>query len=172
MSTPRNDRYGVGRDALIGAVIGQVRALSTALDQLDQVAAQHFGLNRTDQRSLDVVSQAGAISPTELARAVGVSPSAVTTVIDRLESAGYVQRGAAPDDRRRTVVRATPRTDEVSAELFGGLVDSASVHAQRYSDGELIAIADFLTHHRATINTLLSRYPKQTTTARTTQTGA
>lgn len=165
MSTSENDQHSVGRDALIGAVMGEVRALSTALDQLDQVAAQHFGLNRTDQRSLDVISQAGAISPTQLARAVGVSSSAVTTVIDRLESAGYVQRGPAPGDRRRTVVWPTPRTEEVGGELFGGLVGTAAAYARRYSDGELVAIADFLAHHRSTIHTHLDRFTAHTASA-------
>ena len=134
---------------------GEIRALSTAMDQLDQLAADHFGLNRTDQRSLDVISQAGAITPAQLAAAVGITPSAVTTVLDRLENAGYVRRDPAPHDRRRTIVVATPRTHTRSAQLFTGITAAAAAHAEQYADNELIAIADFLAHHRATIDTVL-----------------
>lgn len=132
-----------------------MRALSTAVEALDQLAAGHFGLNRTDQRSLDVISQAGALSPAELARAVGLSTSAVTTVVDRLERAGYLTRAPSAQDRRRTVLRATARTDELGAALFGPITAAIVDHAQRYRDEELDAIADFLAHHRRTIHARL-----------------
>jgi DNA-binding MarR family transcriptional regulator len=155
MSIPHDTDRDSARGTLIQAVVTEMRGLSTAMDRLDQVAAQRFGLNRTDQRSLDVISQADALSPAELAQAVGISTSAATTVIDRLERAGYVTRTPDAHDRRRSVLQATARTQQVADELFGPIVAATIAHAQRYRAGELAAIADFLAHHREIIETRL-----------------
>ena len=45
----------------------------------------------------------------ELADESGLSPGAITTVLDRIERAGYANRVADPDDRRRVLVISTRR---------------------------------------------------------------
>src|SRR6516165_9816487 len=92
---------------LVPEVIGGLRALSTEMDRLDEVAAAHYGLNRTDMRALEIPGRGGPSQPTELARAIGFTTGGVTAVLDRLERAGYVRRRADPTDRRRLVVEAT-----------------------------------------------------------------
>ena len=49
----------------------------------------------------------GTASPTDLADDVGVSGAGMTGRLDGLEKAGWVQRTASPDDRRRVVVEIT-----------------------------------------------------------------
>jgi DNA-binding MarR family transcriptional regulator len=44
----------------------------------------------------------------EMARRLGISPAATSKAIDRLEECGLVSRGASPDDRRATLVSASP----------------------------------------------------------------
>ena len=90
--------------AVPGQVAGSLRALSTEIDRLDQAAADLYGLNRTDMRALDIVGRAGPLAPTALARLLGFTTGGVTTVLDRLERAGYVRRRPDPADRRRQVV--------------------------------------------------------------------
>ena len=58
-------------------------------------------MNRTDGRCLDVIDQRPGITAGELATAVGLSPGAVTTALDRLEARGFVSRERDPADRRR-----------------------------------------------------------------------
>ena len=96
--------------ALPRQVAASLRALSTEIDRLDQVAADRYGLNRTDMRALDIVGQAGPLAPTALARQLGLTTGGVTTVLDRLERAGYIHRQPDPHDRRRQVVHATEAT--------------------------------------------------------------
>jgi hypothetical protein len=43
-----------GRRPLVDAVQAELRALSTEIDHLDALAAERFGLNRTDLRCLDL----------------------------------------------------------------------------------------------------------------------
>src|SRR6185312_10793642 len=84
----------------VEATLAELRALSAAIDRLDQLAADRFGVNRTDLRCLELLSTVGALSPTALATALGMTTGGVTTVIDRLERAGYACRRPAAHDRR------------------------------------------------------------------------
>jgi DNA-binding MarR family transcriptional regulator len=63
-------------------------------------------LTRAQFCSLKLITLNADLRVGEVARCVGVSPSACTKNIDRLESMGLVLREPAPDDRRATVLRA------------------------------------------------------------------
>ena len=68
-----------------------------------------LGLNRTDTRCLDIIERLDGVSAGRLASEAGLSTGAVTTVLDRLERAGYARRVPDPGDRRRVLVELTPR---------------------------------------------------------------
>ncbi len=139
----------------VARVIAELRALSTVQDRLDQHAAQRFGLNRTDLRALDLIGQAGTTSPTALAAALGMSTGATSTVLDRLEAAGYARREPDPDHRRRTLVRMSPRAQQLSAEIFAPVIRATAEHAAGHPDRELRAIAAFLAAHRHALEAYL-----------------
>src|SRR5215469_5850053 len=124
-----------------------LRALSTVQDRLDQYAMQRFGINRTDLRALDLIGQAGAISPTALADALGMSTGATSTVLDRLEAAGYARREPDPGHRRRTLVRQTPRAEELGEAIFAPVIRGTISEAATYPDTALASIAEFLSAH-------------------------
>src|SRR5215470_12526923 len=117
-------------------VTGSLRALSTEIDRLDQAAADRYGLNRTDMRALDIVGRAGPMAPTNLARLLGFTTGGVTTVLDRLERAGYIRRRPSPGDRRRLEVEVTEATAARDAEVFGGLIRQTSELLATYSDDQ------------------------------------
>src|SRR5262247_1705136 len=108
--------------ALPARVADGLRALSTEIDRLDQAAADRYGLNRTDMRALDIVGRAGPLAPTALARRLGITTGGVTSVLDRLEQAGYIRRRPDPGDRRRQVVETTEATAARDKEVFGDLI--------------------------------------------------
>ncbi|MFF1694985.1 Lrp/AsnC family transcriptional regulator [Streptomyces sp. NPDC058257] len=60
-----------------------------------------YSTDATDWRILDVLQRAGRASYAELARAVDMSPSAVTERVRRLEEAGVIQGYAAVVDPDR-----------------------------------------------------------------------
>ena len=134
--------------ALRAQVADSLRALSTEIDRLDQAAADRYGLNRTDMRALDIVDRAGPMAPTDLARLLGFTTGGVTTVLDRLEHAGYVRRRPDPGDRRRQVVQATEATAARNQEVFGGLIRATTDLLATYTDDQLGVIRDFLDRSR------------------------
>jgi len=134
--------------ALAAQVTDSLRGLSTEIDRLDQVAADRYGLNRTDMRALDIVGRSGPLAPTALARLLGFTTGGVTTVLDRLERAGYARRYPDPRDRRRVVVEATQATAARDREIFGGLIHQTGDLLASYTDGQLAVIDDFLVRVR------------------------
>lgn len=134
---------------LVHAVQDALRGLSTEIDRLDALAADAYGLNRTDMRCLDVLGRTGPQTPTELAHALGYTTGGMTTVIDRLEQAGYVRRRADAADRRRVFVEATELVAQRDAEVFGRLIHTTRALVAGYSDAELTTILDFLSRSRA-----------------------
>jgi DNA-binding MarR family transcriptional regulator len=151
---------------LVEAVRAELRGLGMAIDRLDGAAADCFGLNRTDMRCLELLGQAGALAPTELADALGFTTGGITTVIDRLERAGYARRRPDPSDRRRLIVEATALVAQREAEVFGGVIQRTQALAASYSDADLATIRDFLGRSREMIATHAESLLQQSGTAR------
>jgi DNA-binding MarR family transcriptional regulator len=153
--------------ALARAVQAELRSLSTEIDQLDALAAEAYGLNRTDMRCLDVLGRTGAQTPTSLAHALGFTTGGITTVIDRLEQAGYARRCPDPLDRRRMIIEPTDLVAHRDAEIFGPLIQTTTDLVNAYSDAELTTILDFLGRTRAAIAAHAESALKPSSTGRT-----
>ncbi len=134
----------MNRRELTGQVVASLRALSTEIDRLDHVAAGRYGLNRTDMRALDIVGRAGPLAPSDLAQLIGFTTGGVTTVIDRLERAGYARRQPDPADRRRQIVAITEATTSRDQEVFGSLIRQTAELLSAYTDEQLRLIDNFL----------------------------
>lgn len=89
----------------------------------------------------------------------------MTTVIDRLEQAGYARRHPDPSDRRRVIVEATDLVAQRDAEIFGRLIQSTDILVAAYSDADLATIRDFLSRSRETIATHAELLLQQSPTA-------
>jgi DNA-binding MarR family transcriptional regulator len=125
-------------------VVGGLRALSSEIDRLDQAAADRYGLNRTDMRALDILGRTGPLAPTALARLLGFTTGGVTSVVDRLEKAGYIRRQPDPGDRRRQLVETTETTAARDEEVFGDLIRGTLDLMAGYTNDELLVIRGFL----------------------------
>ncbi|WP_043626641.1 MarR family winged helix-turn-helix transcriptional regulator [Nonomuraea candida] len=129
---------------MIEAVTKAVQDLQDATDVMDERAARRLGINRTDLRCLSRLSARGPLTASELATAAGLTGGAMTTVIDRLEQAGLARRSRDSADRRRVLVHLTERAEQVSAEIWGPVLDDARVELGRFSLAELSVIERFL----------------------------
>jgi len=57
--------------------------------------------------------------PAELVKYLGVTSASITTMLDRLEKSGRIERVANPTDRRSIFVKATPHADGEVRETLG-----------------------------------------------------
>ena len=106
---------------------------------------RQLGLNVTDAECLSLLSMTGTSTPTELARYTGLTSGAATTMLDRLERAGFITRRPNPSDRRGVLVDITSKWGETAGPLVAGVQQAHADLIARYSDTELETIADFLT---------------------------
>lgn len=129
----------VGRMLLLGKLLE--KRLATVLAPLD-LSYWAFDVLATLRRQ-------GApfrLTPTALSRATFLTPGAMTNRIDRLESAGLVERTAEPSDRRGVRVSLTPAGLE--------LIDRAiEVRFDEARD----AVAGLTAKERATLDKLLTK---------------
>ena len=132
------------RSALLSELVKVNRAYQSAVEKMDEAFCRLLGVNRTDGRCLDVVDQRPGLTAGELAVAVGLSPGAVTTVLDRLEERGFVTRTRDPEDRRRVTLRLTPEANRRAWEAYGPLGAMGGPMIGELSDKELEAIIRFL----------------------------
>ena len=72
-----------------------------------------FGLTEAQSRALRVISRYERPRMADLAQALEVVPRSITSMVDTLESAGFVARQNDPTDRRATIVVLTEAGQDV-----------------------------------------------------------
>ncbi|HEX2133588.1 MAG TPA: MarR family transcriptional regulator [Actinophytocola sp.] len=125
-----------------GAELG--RELSTAVVMFHEAVGAHLGVTAGDQRALGVLARRGPMSAGALAKEVGLTPGAVTGMVDRLTNAGLVNREVDPADRRRVLIAVAERGG-APAELFTRLSTEMTAMIARYTPHEQQVIADYVT---------------------------
>lgn len=76
----------------------------TAVDGFTAQMRRAFAINAHERLALAALWAEGPMTMSQLGAWIPLSRAAVTTLVDRLEEAGYVRRSADANDRRRTVV--------------------------------------------------------------------
>jgi len=132
-----------------------------AQDAFDDAASRVLGINRTDQRCMDIIDLNGSITAGQLASEAGLSTGAVTTVLDRMERAGLVRRVRDTQDRRRVLVELTDDARRRAWEIWGPIATEADGYYAGYSEEQLSLLLDFLqraqeflARHRARVETM------------------
>jgi DNA-binding MarR family transcriptional regulator len=136
------------RDDVLSEVAEELRLSGVTNDIADQVVADYLGLNRTDTRCLDIIERLDGVSAGRLASEAGLSTGAVTTVLDRLERAGYARRVQDPGDRRRVLVELTPAARRELQQLYAPLTDATMRQLEGYTTDEVSLVRDFLRDNR------------------------
>jgi len=142
MSTQPTIKAAERKRALVGQLSGLTRRYQRAVDAMDQALAEAFGVNRTDLRCLDLLFDR-ELAVGELARNAGLSPQAATTMVDRLQAAGYIERVVDPADRRRTVIRTTAGFRKAAGKALAAFIEDVSAVAGRRSASELEVLVAF-----------------------------
>lgn len=113
---------------------------------LRNAVSRKLGLNITDMECLSLLRVKGLSSPKELANHTGMTSGAATTMLDRLEKAGFITRKPNPEDRRGVLIAFNADSTQKMAAVFGGAQAAQHSIIERYSEDELKIIIDFLTN--------------------------
>ena len=158
----RGDRPEQGPDQPGGVQAGfseVTRLLREVLLRSDDVGKRlldELDVGATDLAAMQHLLLAGPMGPAEIARRIHITSASATVLVDRLESAGHVERRSVPGDRRRRTVAPTasaaarireavlPLIEEVDDVLDGFGEDERAV-VERYLRAVLEAYGRYLT---------------------------
>lgn len=132
------------RAALTAAIGSALADLQAAYDDRDRAMAEALGINRTDLRCLDLIVRGGPRTATELAARMHLTRGSMTTLIDRLEQAGYVERHEDPRHGRRKLINPTPVLMEAIRPMVDRAIANGQARLAKYTEPQLRLILDFL----------------------------
>ncbi|WP_367128829.1 MarR family winged helix-turn-helix transcriptional regulator [Saccharothrix sp. HUAS TT1] len=130
------------------ALVRLLRQLTVETDRFAELFGEKQRMHRTDLNALALIMDARwgpePMTPTRLAEALHLSASATTSVLDRLEASGHVERARNADDRRKVVLRVPDKALDLGRRFFGPL-DVAFTRAwEQFSDADKEVVARFL----------------------------
>ena len=98
-------------------LLRELAEIAPLIDRLRSDGLRRRDLTLPRLRLLHVLRDAGPLRSVELAHRVGVTPRAITGLVDGLEARGYVERIPDPADRRAASVTLTPAGVEICADM-------------------------------------------------------
>lgn len=102
----------------------KLRALIMAGERYRIALASSTGLGTTESQAIGYLFVHGSRGQTELARDLGLTSSAATALVDRLERRGVATRTRDANDRRRLTVSLTERGEALAVRSQEPLLDT------------------------------------------------
>ena len=129
------------KEELIREIIELQRQVDRARRQYELDVWMALPLSIAQLKSLFFISNQGSTNLGKLAVALGVTPTNVTGIVDRLVKKGLVTRTESDQDRRILLLRATDEGEELVAKLRQRRTGHMSEVLDRMSVGELATLA-------------------------------
>lgn len=127
----------------IAPIMAAGRAVHAAVDQLDGLMRDGFNLQPNELRCLNAL-EFGPLTPSEIGERTGLTSGAVTALVDRLESRGYVLREKSEHDRRSVRVSITPEIHQDLGRQYGRCGKAVAEQFQQRSELEIQSAAEAL----------------------------
>jgi len=86
----------------------RLTAAFRTIDSFRRYIAAHHEISMNEVRALSRIAEGSHVTPKALAELLELTTGSVTALVDRLESAGLVQRTPHPQDRRSLQLALTP----------------------------------------------------------------
>jgi MarR family transcriptional regulator, transcriptional regulator for hemolysin len=110
-------------DRSLGVLISDVaRLLRRSFDR----RLQSLDLTQAQWRAIVNIARTEGMSQTALADCLEIQPITVGRLMDRMESAGWVERRSHPLDRRAVQLYLTPKSQPILEEIYARAADMMS----------------------------------------------
>lgn len=149
------------RNQTLTLISDLVADLQGAYDDRDRAMADHLGVGRTDLRCLDLLVRQGPASAAQLGPLLHLTRGSMSTLVSRLEIAGYVRRHDDPDHGSRKIIAVTEHLINQITPLVAHLADHGAQHLKSFNNDDLHTI-------RAYLSGEVARQTRTTTTIRST----
>jgi DNA-binding MarR family transcriptional regulator len=115
-----------------------------ATQAYDEAVGAKADLGTAERLCLGLL-QSGPQSAGAIAIATGLTPAAVTSLIDRLEARGLLTRTRSLEDRRKVVIEQTEATRRFAERYYGAIAREGQKLLDGFSDAELATVLRFVT---------------------------
>ena len=102
----------------IDILLVALRKITRAIDLNSKKLTSKYGLTGPQLIVLKVIYQSAEhlINSTQLAREVSLSQGTITSILDRLEDKGYIEREKSTQDKRKIFIKTTERAQQIFAQ--------------------------------------------------------
>jgi DNA-binding MarR family transcriptional regulator len=149
--TPGTKRPRRDRGELREAFDREARRMGSMATLHNHAVAAYVGLHETDQECIDLLDWTGPITAGEIGTHLGLSSGAVTGLVDRLESAGWVRRTRDPHDRRRVIVDLSHERSAELWPLYQPMAEAIEAYRDQLAPHDLQVVVEFLEFGNETI---------------------
>lgn len=129
----------------IGSVLESIVAWSRTLRQGRSLPFGDMQLTRSQIDTLFLIAHAlDPVTPSSIATALGLTPGAITQLVDGLRRDGMVTKQANPDDARSRVLTLTETAASQVAGFEQEIAENVAPQFASLTDTELAQLAEFL----------------------------
>ena len=140
------------RESLMDGLRGY-EAVST---ELSRRFAASLGLHSTDASALlailDAEERGESLSPARLSERIGLTSGATSSLLNRLEEVGHIERSRVHSDRRVVTLHSTPDVQKIAGAFFEPLQGQLDAMMNAYPDELLQQFEEFLSDLRSTMD--------------------
>jgi DNA-binding MarR family transcriptional regulator len=123
-------------DDLEEDILVALRRITRAIDLHSRYLANTFGLTGPQLVCLRILGRHEALTPTELARHVSLSPATVTGIVDRLATRQLLTRERSTTDRRHVTVTITTAGHDMLTDAPSALQEKFAERLAKLSGRE------------------------------------
>jgi DNA-binding MarR family transcriptional regulator len=132
------------RAALMQELEHAIRRSSGLGAIFSQTVADRAGVSSSDLECLDFLNLEGRVTAGKLAEVTGLTTGAITGVVDRLETAGFVRRERDVSDRRKVFIAIVPENVVKIGKFYQHMQRAMLREWEAYSDAELRLLLRFM----------------------------
>lgn len=121
-----------------------LRAIMQTSDEFERYLGAELTVNPTDLQAMQHLIIRGPMSPTDIARVLGISTAAATVVVDRLTKVGHVTRAPHPTDRRGIVVVPEPESVARAMRALMPMISGIDLVIHDFDESQQEAITEYL----------------------------
>lgn len=140
-----------------GFLISQIKQIGGRIFEKILAQEQIDAFNGAQGKILYVLWQRDHISIVELSKAVGLAKTTLTSMLDRMEAGGLLQRLPDATDRRKSILVLTEQARGLQEKYEQVSLAMNDIYYQGFSEKEIVAFEQYL--HRVLDNIKRSEEP-------------
>jgi DNA-binding MarR family transcriptional regulator len=131
------------RCAIRASLVTLIMRWQDATQAFDEAVGERLDLGPAERHCLSFLHERPRPAG-EIATEVGLTPAAVTSLIDRLEGRGFVERRRSEADRRQVLVAMTDAARKATMRYYGPLAKDGEAMLEGFTTAELSTVQKFV----------------------------